>query len=167
MPPLEPDVVLRSFTRADTEFFSRLATDGRVTRFVGDGRPWDSGVIASRVDSALGGLPPEHPEARRWFIASLGGEPAGLAVSSRHEEAVEIGYWVAPEHWGRGLAGRMVAMAIPVVWYAYGPVSLSARVEPGNLASVRILARHGFRADGVTPEGLAVYRLDHHSPARS
>ena len=136
--------------------------DERVTRFVGDGRPWDSGLIAARVDSALGGLPPEHPEAKRWFIASLGEEPAGLVVSSRHEGAVEIGYWLEPGHWGKGLAGRMVALAISAVWDAYGPIPLSARVDPENQASVRILTRHGFRAGGATPEGLDVYRLEHH-----
>ncbi|WP_411730970.1 GNAT family N-acetyltransferase [Paeniglutamicibacter sp.] len=158
-----PDIVLRRFTRTDTEFFSRLATDERVTRFVGDGRPWDSDFIAARVDSALGGLPPGHPEAKRWFIASLDDEPAGLVVSSRHDGAVEIGYWLAPEHWGKGLAGRMVARAIPAVWDAYGSIPLSARVDPENGASVRILTRHGFRPDGATPEGLDVYRLEHRS----
>lgn len=158
----QQDFDLRPFTRTDTEFFSRLATDERVTRFVGDGRPWDSVLIAARVDSALAGLPAEHPEAKRWFIADLDGEPAGLVVSSRNKGTVEIGYWLAPGHWGKGLAGRMVAQAIPAVWDAYGPVPLSARVDPENQASARILKRHGFHADGATPEGLDVYRLEHH-----
>lgn len=147
-----------------------MATDGHVTRFVGEGRPWDSGLIAAQVDSALGGLPTGHPKATRWFIAALGDEPAGLVVSSRREGAVEIGYWLAPGywlasgHWGRGLARRMVVLAVPAVWAPYGPVPLSARVDPANQASVSILTRQGFRADGVAPEGLDVYGLEHHSP---
>ncbi len=87
----EPVIVLRRFARTDTGFFSRLAADERVTRFVGDGHPWNRQRIASRVESALGDLPPGNPEAKRWFIASLDDEPAGVVVSSRQGEAVEIG----------------------------------------------------------------------------
>lgn len=147
-PHPEPDLVLRPFTRTDTEFFARLATDERVTRFVGDGRPWDSGFIAARVDSALGGLPPEHPEAKRWFIASLDDEPAGLVVSSRQADVVEIGYWLAPEHWGKGLAGRMVARAIP----RCRPNSARFRFPRGSVPVTRLLFA-SWRATASAPTG--------------
>ncbi len=55
----------------------------------------------------------------------------------------------------------MVALAIPTLWTAYGPIPLKARVDPENQASVRILRRNGFRRHGATTEALDVYLLEH------
>ena len=104
--PAQPSITLRPFHEADTAFFTGLATDERVTCFVGDGRPWAPQTIQDRLRSALQQQPVEHSGAVRWFIAEEGGEAVGLVVATRCDEGVEIGYWVSPQHWGRGVAGH-------------------------------------------------------------
>lgn len=80
----------------------------------------------------------------RWFIAEDSGESVGLFVSARHGDAVEIGYWVAPEVWGQGVAGTMLDAGIRTVAAVFGPGTLVARIDPANVASARLVQRRGF-----------------------
>lgn len=61
-----------------------------------------------------------------------------------------VGYWIARDHWGRGIATRALAQFLEQV-----PIRpLHARAARHNAASIRVLERCGFRITG--------YR---HSPA--
>lgn len=55
--------------------------------------------------------------------------------------ADHIGYWIAREHWGRGLATRAVALMLREVERR----PLHATAASDNAASVRVLQRAGFR----------------------
>lgn len=137
-------ITLRPFTKDDTTFFAALASDDRVTRFVGDGQPWGSDMIAARVRIALDETPADTVGAVRWFLAVDEYEPVGLLVSTRREPGVEIGYWVSPEHWGRGVAGAIVEQALALVPEVFDSERLTAKVDPENAASTRVLTRRGF-----------------------
>lgn len=160
--PIAPVLSLRPFDSDDVAFFTELATDERITRFVGDGRPWGRETIMTRASTALENRSVQNGGAVRWFIATEGEHRVGLVVASRQDQDVEIGYWVAAECWGRGIAGAMVAQALPMVGQLFGAACLTARVDPANTASVRVLIRHGFRHDGCR-EGLDRYVHDGHS----
>jgi RimJ/RimL family protein N-acetyltransferase len=148
-----PEIVLRDFEPGDRDFFTSLAKDERVVRFVGDGVPWSDARIDERIRLALGGRPASEPEAVRWFIAEVEGESAALFVSSRRENAVEIGYWVAPARWGQGIAGSMLDAGLAMVVEIFDPLELEARIDPSNAVSIATVERRGFRCtdriDGV------------------
>ena len=137
-------IALRPFQAIDRSFFAGMAGDDRVTRFIGDGQPWQDSLITARVSAALEILPLERIGAIRWFVAEDAGVPVGLVVSSRREDGVEFGYWVSPAHWGKGVAGAMVDEAIMVIPELFGVNTLIARVDPGNVPSARILTRRDF-----------------------
>lgn len=137
-------IALRPFTATDVTFFAGLAGDEQVTRFVGDGRPWSSAVVAERVAPALHPAPIGEVGAARWFVAEERGEAVGVLVSTRRPSAVEIGYWIDPRHWGRGVGGVIVDQALQLLPAVYDARSLWARVAGENLASVRVLTRRGF-----------------------
>jgi RimJ/RimL family protein N-acetyltransferase len=60
---------------------------------------------------------------------------------------VEIGYFVEPGHRGRGLATRVVGEFLD--WLrTQGVTRVRATVQPGNDASVAVLARNGFEHRG-------------------
>ena len=84
----------------------------------------------------------------------------GLVVTTRCDAGVEIGYWVSAEHWGRGVAGAMVDLAVATVPDVYGPVRLIARADPANTASTRLLTRRGFEPE-ASQDGLDHYVLAH------
>lgn len=60
-----------------------------------------------------------------------------------------IGYWIAREHWGRGIATRALGLLLEQV--ATRP--LCARVARSNIASLRVLEHCGFVVTGheLTP----------------
>ncbi|TWT88529.1 putative ribosomal N-acetyltransferase YdaF [Pseudobythopirellula maris] len=67
------------------------------------------------------------------------------------EQSAELGYWLAPHLWGRGLIGS----AVPVLLqYAESLplVSITARAITTNHASIAILRRSGFSSLGICRE---------------
>jgi len=61
-----------------------------------------------------------------------------------------VGYWIAREHWGRGIASRALALLLAEVTIR----PLYARAARTNGASIKVLERCGFRLTGY-----------HHAPA--
>jgi len=67
-----------------------------------------------------------------------------------------VGYWIAREHWGRGIATRALALLLAEIPQR----PLHARVARSNAASIRVLEKNGFAvtayrvspADGRFPE---------------
>ncbi len=67
-----------------------------------------------------------------------------------------VGYWVESRAAGRGVGTGAVALAVD---HAFGPVGLhrvEATVRPENAASLRVLAKLGFRDEGLLRRYLEV-----------
>lgn len=60
----------------------------------------------------------------------------------------EFGYWFHPEDWGRGLATEAGAALVTYAGRDLGLARLSARTDPDNLASQRVLTKLGFESTG-------------------
>jgi ribosomal-protein-alanine N-acetyltransferase len=156
--PRPPSITLRPFHEADTAFFTGMASDERVTRYIGDGQPWDEQTIQERIRAALQEDPLDQVGASRWFLATEANAPVGIVVSSRKDAGVEVGYWVSPDHWGRGIAGAMLDATLASIPDTYGSRNLLARVDPANAVSAKLLTRRGFQLD-THVEGLDHYTL--------
>ena len=153
-------LALRPFSSRHEDFFRSLATDERVTRFVGDGRPWTEDAVRLRVEAALIEADPSRVGAIRWWVGEQGQTPVGLFVSSRRVDGrVEIGYWISPQAWGQGVAGRLIDQALPEVRQVFGPAPLVARIARENTASIRLVERRGSRPEASESDGLTSYVL--------
>jgi RimJ/RimL family protein N-acetyltransferase len=85
----------------------RLAADPRVVKYVNDGEPWSVDYATDRHLKALAHWA-EHGYG--WYAATEDGKFVGLgSMVHRPEEGIEIGWWIDPAHWGRGLATEMAA----------------------------------------------------------
>lgn len=72
----------------------------------------------------------------------------GLSLSFRgHAGCGDLGFWVAAERWGRGLASDAVGLAAWLCFEHLASTLLSARVFVGNQASRRVLEKVGFREE--------------------
>lgn len=60
------------------------------------------------------------------------------------DELSSVGYWIAQDHWGRGIATRALALLLEQV--SIRP--LHSRVAKTNVASIRVLERCGFEITG-------------------
>jgi len=62
----------------------------------------------------------------------------------KHEGRDAVGFWIDRRYWGKGIAGRALALLLQKV--SIRP--LVARAARANAASIRVLERNGFRVSG-------------------
>lgn len=101
-------------------------------------RPRDRAAFEAVWEGILGGGPGAAGVTARVIIAD--GAMVGAINVFQQEGTDSIGYWIAREHWGRGIATRAIGLLIAEV--ATRP--LYARVAVHNVASLRALERNGF-----------------------
>jgi RimJ/RimL family protein N-acetyltransferase len=75
--------------------------------------------------------------------------------------AVEIGYWLAAGHTGRGLATVAAGALTRIAFDTLGVERVEIRCDPRNVASARVPHRLGYTTDesALSPEGLMVWRV--------
>ena len=166
-------LVLEPWSDAAHDVFTRLARDPEVTRYLGDeGRPWDDDKI-EKVFRREADHWVEHGFGWRAALDKESGDRIGFvglnhvpedAVEIPGENEVEIGWWLVPGYWGRGLATEG---AVALRDEAFGRVGLAriiGRFQPPNIASGRIMERIGmaFEVDvtGRHNETVRIYALE-------
>jgi len=143
--------VLRGFAAADVEPYVRMMADPEVTRFLGDGRPLDRADAWRQLALLIGhwelrgfGLWAVEERASGRFIGRIGcHEPDGWP-------GFELGYVLAREAWGRGLAREGATAALEFARRELGRDTIISLIRPANRASVAV-AEHfgGRRTDSV------------------
>jgi len=81
----------------------------------------------------------------------------GCRLCRRASGAVELGFWVAREHWGRGIATEAGAAVINIARTLRLPV-LEAAHFLDNQASARVLEKLGFDSTGLVAPRLCIGR---------
>ena len=75
----------------------------------------------------------------------------GLMRGDADSGRAEVGYWVAAEHRGRGIAPAAVEL-ISERAFAAGWHRLELHIDPDNVASRRVAEKAGFQFEGVLRE---------------
>lgn len=117
---------------------------------------------------AMAGVPARDPEAFHAHWAKIradplivlrtvtaDGEVVGNVLCFPRDGRQELGYWVAREHWGRGIASAAVRAFLA----EYPARPLAAGILESNLGSLRVIARSGF-VEMSREDGFVTLRLD-------
>ncbi len=119
--------------------------------------PWPYGLADAEQFLAS----PQKDRYPRWLIYTrLEGAPqlvGCIGIDPMEEGCVELGYWIARGHWGKGYAteaGQAVIRNAEVL----GHRSLQAAHFTDNPASGAVLRKLGFRATGRTVRRYSVAR---------
>lgn len=136
-------------------------------------RPWDpSDPGALRARSAAEPLmsviwhSPAAPyisviRRRRWagrgraliWAVRYGGQYAGQmsvwSITLGVTWSAQVGYWIDERFAGRGIAPTALALAADFCFQVAGLHRLEASIQPGNVASRRVVEKLGFREEGV------------------
>jgi RimJ/RimL family protein N-acetyltransferase len=154
-------LVLRRWSDDDAEAFAAINADRDVMRFIGAGRP----LGRTQSDELLRRFESEWDERGfgLWAVEERadGARPplvgfCGLTVPMFLPEvlpAVEIGWRLAPQAWGRGIATEAAQAALAFGFEALGMREIISIVHPGNHRSLRVCAKLGMdaRPDRVHP----------------
>jgi len=60
-----------------------------------------------------------------------------------------IGYIIARKHWGKGLMTEALKISVEYGFTDLGVHRIEAHVEPGNIASEKVLEKIGFQREGL------------------
>ena len=129
-------LLLRRATMADAPAMFRIMSDARAMRYwsslphqdLAQTEVW----LQSMVDADLA--------TSDDFIVTLGGKLVGKLGAWK---LPEVGFLIDADAWGKGYASEGLAAFI-ARRCALGSTHLTADVDPRNLASLRLLERHGF-----------------------
>lgn len=115
-------------------------------------------------------------ERGAWHLirSKHAGEPLGAIgyndADPTHKRA-ELGYWLYPEHWGKGVMSTALGLWLPMTYRTTDLHRLLAVVEEPNHPSARLLERAGFHYEGTAREcectGDGFISLRHYAILRS
>lgn len=110
--------------------------------------PWPYGLSDAQAFLASAGdplLPSLLITERTAFEPMIIG---GCGLQRRASGAVELGYWVARPHWGRGIATEAASAMIDIA-RTLGFSTVEASHFLDNPASGRVLEKLGFESSGI------------------
>ncbi len=83
----------------------------------------------------------------------VGGEAIGNVGFTVKEDIyrynAEIGYWLSEDYWGRGIMSEALPVAIDYIFKNFHVNRLFACVLAGNIGSMYVLERAGFRHEAI------------------
>jgi ribosomal-protein-alanine N-acetyltransferase len=136
-----PRLTLRQARVEDADDLFRVFSDPAAMRY------WDTPPHADRAATRrwVAGMAAAGPPEACDFVIEREGRVIGKAGCWR---APEFGYILRSDQWGKGLATEALAAVIPAVFATLPGDRLEADVDPRNAASLRLLAKFGFRETG-------------------
>jgi RimJ/RimL family protein N-acetyltransferase len=144
--------VLDALTDADLPALVALGGDRRIAdTMISVPHPLDDATARAWLDRLRAGV--AAGEARHWAVrepetGTLVGMVTLRAIDREHEEA-ELSFWVGVPAWGRGYATEAAGAVIRHAFTTEGLNRLVAHHMVRNPSSGHVLARLGFRPEGL------------------
>jgi RimJ/RimL family protein N-acetyltransferase len=141
--------ILRPWRRGDESSIARHANNRNVWRNLREAfpHPYTTEDAFAWVASNLDVRPV------RSFAIEHGGKAVGSIglhpFTDVHARTAEIGYWIAEELWGRGIATEAVLAVTEHAFRELGMVRVQAAVFAWNEASMRVLEKCGYVREAV------------------
>lgn len=146
-----PDgLVLRALTLDDTDAVVRACNDPLTQRWLPLPRPY----TPAHAELYIARVAPERRARGTGIVRAVEQDGAFAGVIdlknvSWAARTAELGYWLHPDHRGRGLAGRAAHLLATWAMARSGFERVEARVATGNAASLASLQAAGFTPEGV------------------
>lgn len=162
-PQLETDrLILREMTLDDARFYFRHFNDEKVV--LGSGFPGPKDLEAAKQELELYCIRPfKESQGIRWGIVQKGsGEligTCGYYQWNKTSRRVEMGYDLAPAHWGKGIMTEALRAALRYGFEEMRLNRIQAIIDCENVKSIRLVQRLGFQKEGVLRQN-SIFRGD-------
>lgn len=162
-------VLLRRWRAEDADAFAAINADPRVMEYFPDPlTPAQSAALTARIETSF-----EQRGYGLWALELPGSAPfagfVGLEVLApvfSFAPGVEIGWRLAPEQWGRGLATEAARLVVAFAFEQLALEELVALTFVGNTRSRAVMERIGMARDPtedfIHPSLPAGHRLSQH-----
>jgi RimJ/RimL family protein N-acetyltransferase len=139
---------LRDFVDSDIGSIAIYANNINVSRYMASRMPYPY-----TKDDARWWVETGSKEQGLYYAIDLGGECIGVVGvrfgDLEQQYSAEIGYWIAEDHWGRGIGTEAVTKMTVYVFSEMKTVKLSAPVYSPNKASMRVLEKCGYTLEAI------------------
>ncbi|MBP89272.1 MAG: GNAT family N-acetyltransferase [Planctomycetaceae bacterium] len=143
VPPGTDRLAFREWNDDDLDRFHAICSDPQVMKFVGDGQAWSRDRTGRFIHSAKE-MFREHGYCQWALIHKVDGELIGYCGFVNSDDAPEIGWRLAPEYWGKGLATEAARAVLKHGIETLGFQRVIATVQAANVASIRIIEKLGM-----------------------
>jgi RimJ/RimL family protein N-acetyltransferase len=145
-PELRDDAIrLRPFAEADVPAITLACNDPEMRFAAAVPSPYTEDDARAYVQLAA-------ETERRWILCisdDAGAMLGSIDLRAAGDGTGSVGYWVAPEARGRGIATRALRLVSRWALEELGVERLTLTTHPENLASQRVAEKAGFRRVGV------------------
>lgn len=140
-------LILRSPNERDIAAIIKIAGDWEVARrLAGVPHPYDEADAEFFLDTIV-------PASMVWMITERSSEKVvgvvGLTLQEPASKVVLFGYYVARDHWGRGIATEAGSVVLAYGIGLVGETALASSFFVDNPASGRVLEKLGFVRSGA------------------
>ncbi len=143
--PLETDrLIFRDWTKEDFQQFHVICSDPAVMQFVGDGEPWSEEKTKHWIESSVE-TARTHGYCRCALIHKQTSELIGFCGFIPTNDGPEIGWRLAKQFWGQGLATEAASAALKFGCDTLGFQRVIALVQRPNTASIRVCEKLGMK----------------------
>ena len=135
-----------TWRKDDWSEFRKLTADPLVVRYLGTGEPWPDERVQEFVARQC-----QNWEKHRiclWKLLPKDSDTLiGICGLQHLPEGpdVEIGWWLAPSHWGQGLATEAARQALAYGFQVIKLQRIVAIAQAANRDSLRVMDRIGMR----------------------
>jgi [ribosomal protein S5]-alanine N-acetyltransferase len=150
LPVRTPRLNLREFVASDFAAVHAYSSDPRVTRYLFFG-PRDHDSTVEYLEELLASQL-EQPRTRFELAVeeSASGRLIGACdLSLIESNAVDLGYMLEAQEWGKGFATEIAAALTDAAFLDLGVERVISTVDVNNRASIRVLEKIGMRWEAV------------------
>lgn len=141
-------VKLSRWQMCDAAAFRPIAQDPKVMRYVNNGEPWSDAKVREFIARQM-----RHIAHNNFCFWKIQHKPDGLLIGLCGLQAlhlgcrweVEIGWWLTPRYWGRGLASEAASAVMRAARKRVRRDRIVAIAVAQNCASRRIMQKIGMR----------------------
>jgi ribosomal-protein-alanine N-acetyltransferase len=142
-------ISLREYADSDLDRLVRLANNENVSRYLVYTFPYpytrDDAEWWISTGSKQNGAITRVIEYQGLLVGSVAITPQ----SGWREHLGEIGYWVAEDYWGKGIASAALLQMTEYGFNSRNFRKLIAPVLAPNIASMRVLEKSGYQREGI------------------
>ncbi len=164
-PQLETERLwLRQFRGDDLDAYARITSDAETMRYIARGEPMDRDEAWRSLAYIVG-----HWRIRGYGLWAAEDKASGALIGRiglyRPEgwPGLEVGWLVARERWGEGLATEGGRAALEYAFAVVGARRTISAIAPENTASIRVAEKLGLRhaeARQIAGRSVSIYAID-------
>lgn len=143
-------LIMRDLHKRDLAHFMRVHGDADVVRYTPHG-PWAKAADGEAWLERMKGYRKRGDGLQLTIEDKATKTAIGIMLVFHFNEGTgsgEVGYMLAKEHWGKGLAKEALIAFVDFCFDTLKLKRLEAQLDPRNIASAKVLERAGFKQEG-------------------